>query len=318
MKSDVAVKITEPSLSVEDPIVVVCGADNTYAMPLAVTIRSAVENLNSDRKLIWYVIDGGITPGNKRRILKSMPQSLLGNQLEIRWVRRPDVFSDEVVLSDHLPSLQDLPNATFYKLLIPDVLPKEFKKAIYMDCDVIVNESLTKLWDIEMGDNYLLSRVNSCVPSVSHPDGLLDWEQLGFRPDDKKFAAGVLVFNLDKWRADDLCAKALNYLANNKQYIRWHESDVLHAVVVRQWGIIDSQWNAYKGITMSEAELKDAFIVHYMSMAKPWVVKEKSPASDWYFRYLRMTDWSGYNHTAPQRLWRRLKREVKKLRSKFR
>lgn len=44
----------------DDPIVVVCAADNNYAMPLSVTIRSALENLGSDRHLLLFVIDGGI------------------------------------------------------------------------------------------------------------------------------------------------------------------------------------------------------------------------------------------------------------------
>lgn len=35
-----------------DPIVVVCAADNNYAMPLAVTVRSAILNLKSKRKIL--------------------------------------------------------------------------------------------------------------------------------------------------------------------------------------------------------------------------------------------------------------------------
>lgn len=68
MESNVSLKTVEPFLLQQDPVVAVCGADNNYAMPLAVTIRSAVENFNSDRKFIWFVIDGGITPRNKCRI----------------------------------------------------------------------------------------------------------------------------------------------------------------------------------------------------------------------------------------------------------
>lgn len=305
---------TLPSIPLNEPIVVVCAADDNYAMPLTVTIRSALENLGSSRKLLLFIIDGGITQRNKCRILKS----LTSEQCEIRWVSSPEVFDEKMVLSDQLPSLQSLPNATFYKLLIPDLLPKQFTTAIYLDGDLIVRESLEKLWNFDIKENYLLGPENENVPTVSHPLGLLNWKELGFSADDKKFSAGVLVLNLEKWRSDNMCAKALDYLAHNKQYIRWHESDILAAIVGRQWGALDSRWNRVEARFLTQEEVNDSFILHFTSYSKPWIAIEKNPASDLFFHYLAMTDWSGYRHTILQRLWRRLKREVKSLQSRFR
>ncbi len=311
--------VTTQSTLEEHPIVAVCAADNNYSMPLAVTIRSAMENFNSSRKLLWFVIDGGITPHNKRRILKSLNSEMLSSgQCEIRWLPKPDVFDDKVVLSDQLPSLQSVPNATFYRLLLPEILPKQFKKAIYMDCDVAVNASLEKLWEIDIENNYILAARNAFSHTISHPkSGLLNWRELGFSADDKKFAAGVVVLNLEKWRSDDMCSKALDYLAHNQQYIRWHDSDVMHAIVKHQWGEVDFKWNFYKERVSSPEEVKNAFIVHFMSKSKPWIAIEKTHESNLFFHYLAMTDWSSFRHTIPQRLWRRLKREIKSLQSRF-
>jgi lipopolysaccharide biosynthesis glycosyltransferase len=310
---------TDLSTIEEEPIVVVCAADNNYAMPLAVTIRSAMENFNSSRKLLWFVMDGGIVQRNKRRILKSLNSEMLtSGQCEIRWLSKPEVFDDNVILSDQLPSSQYVPNPTFYRLLLPNLLPKQFKKAIYMDCDVAVNANLEKLWEIDIDDNYILAARNANSHTISHPDsGLLNWRELGFAADDNKFAAGVLVINLEKWRADDLCTKAMDYLANNEQYIRWHDSDVLHAVVKNQWGAVDGKWNFYKDRCGSQEEVNNAFLVHFISPSKPWIAIEKTHESNLFFHYLRMTDWAGYKHTVPQRLWRRLKREIKGFKSKF-
>ena len=53
-------------LAVNDElIVVVCAADDNYAMPLAVTVRSALVNLKSQRKILLFIIDGGIKNHNK-------------------------------------------------------------------------------------------------------------------------------------------------------------------------------------------------------------------------------------------------------------
>jgi len=314
MKTSNYVNETLLSTPLNEPIVVVCAADDNYAMPMVVTIRSALENLDNSRKLLLCIMDGGITKRNKRRIVKSLSLK----QCEIKWIPRPDVFDDKIILSDQLPSLKFLPNATFYKLLIPSLLP-QFAKAIYLDCDLVVRESLEKLWNLDLEENYLLSPETKDVITVSHPNfGLLNWKELGFSADDKRLTAGVLVFNLEKWRTDNMCTKALEYLVHNHQYIRWHESDVLAAIVGRQWGVLDSRWNRVEARFLTDEEVKDSFILHFTSYSKPWIAIEKNPASELFFRYLAMTDWSGYRHTIPQRLWRRLKRETKSRLKKIR
>ena len=47
--------------SARDPVVVCC-ADEAYALPLAVTVRSALDHLDPSRVLDLYVVDAGITP----------------------------------------------------------------------------------------------------------------------------------------------------------------------------------------------------------------------------------------------------------------
>jgi lipopolysaccharide biosynthesis glycosyltransferase len=213
--------------------------------------------------------------------------------------------------------MQRLPNSAYYRLLIPKLLPKELRKAIYLDCDIVVNGNLEKLWEVDIGNNYILAAKNIFSITVSDPEGLLNWKELGFAPNDPKFMSGILVLNLNRWRSDDMCNKALDYLAHNLQYIRWHDSDVLHGIVKRQWGQIDARWNFYQGRPLTQKEVDDAFIIHYISPAKPWAAIEKTNENNLFFHYLRMTDWHRYKHTVPQRLWRRLKREVKNFKSRF-
>src|SRR5689334_18317770 len=67
-------------------IAVVCAADDAYAMPLAVTVRSALENLKGNRKIILFIIDGGIKQPNKQKVIKS----LASEKCEIHWIENPD------------------------------------------------------------------------------------------------------------------------------------------------------------------------------------------------------------------------------------
>ena len=64
-----------------DPIVVLA-ADDNFAMPLAATVRSALENLSPERTLRLYVLDGGLSDATKERLIRSWP----AGRFQIAWV----------------------------------------------------------------------------------------------------------------------------------------------------------------------------------------------------------------------------------------
>src|SRR5262249_27136885 len=66
----------------ERDAVVVLAADDHFAMPLAVTIRSALDRLAPDSKLRIFVLDGGISDASKARVLASLPDG----RFELTWV----------------------------------------------------------------------------------------------------------------------------------------------------------------------------------------------------------------------------------------
>ncbi|WP_366414836.1 glycosyltransferase [Paenibacillus sp. GP183] len=38
----------------------------------------------------------------------------------------------------------------YYRIVIPHLLDKSIKKALYLDCDIIVKEDIRKLWNINI------------------------------------------------------------------------------------------------------------------------------------------------------------------------
>lgn len=311
-----------------DSIVVVCAADDQYAMPLAVTIRSAIENLKGDRKIALFIIDGGIKERNKRRILESWD----AEKCTVSWIPSPDHLFGEIEVNRQ-PTYGDVPVAilsiaTYYRILIPELLPKDLKKAIYLDSDLAVVGDLGELWDIDVKDNYLLAAQEFLTPYVSSPLGLVNYRELGFSEDSKYFTPGVLVFNLEKCRADNLCARCIKYLHTHREFIRWHDSDVLNAVIAGEWGQLHPKWNqmsyiydcsSWKDTGYSEEVFNEALnhplIVHFAKPSKPWNSREKHPLQHLFFHYLDMTAWSGWRLTIWRRLQRRLSREIKQFKN---
>src|SRR5207302_5181162 len=54
-----------------EPISIVSAADDNYAMPLAVTIRSVIDSLPKHQPLAVNILDGGLTDESKRRLARS-------------------------------------------------------------------------------------------------------------------------------------------------------------------------------------------------------------------------------------------------------
>ncbi len=295
----------------DEPIVVVCAADDNYAMPLAVTMRSALEHLATNRKIVFFIIDGGIKEQNKQKILKSVKSE----QCYVKWLAKPDErrLGADVWISGHITI------ASYYRLFLVELLPDQYKKIIYLDCDLVVKKDLGQLWDMEMGESYLLGVPDYKIPYLSSPDC-------------KYFNAGVLVINLQKWRANNITDKVNKYLQKNKGYITFHDQDVLNTLFAGNWGELDPRWNHQsidtidQGLMWKEDKFPEdiykyqhykSYIIHYTSPKKPWNTLEKCPRNDEFFHYVDKTAWSGWRFTVWYWNWTRLVGRIKRLRSKF-
>jgi lipopolysaccharide biosynthesis glycosyltransferase len=292
-----------------ETIVIVCASDDNYAMPLAVTARSALENLNRDRSVVLFIIDGGIRNRNKQRILKTIESE----NCEVIFTPISQVSTDSIEKL-HAYTVTEgqtkkyLSIATYFRLFIPELLPKQIEKVIYLDCDLIIKGDLNQLWQIDLGENYLLAVRDSWMPSAK--DGLLNYQQQGIEPNAKYFNAGVLVINLKKWRVDNIFPRAIECLNQNKEYIRFADQDILNTLFSGQWGELDPRWNVtarvYEYSSWEESPYsedvynnlinKDPYIIHFVSGEKPWNSRDV-PLKEHFFHYVDRTAWSGWRFT---------------------
>lgn len=292
----------------EKTVVLVCAADDNYAMPLAVTLRSVLENLGKGRRISLFIIDGEIRQSNKRKIENSLQSEKIS---DLTWLNPTESLLSNVEVSSYYTK------AIFYRLLIPELLPK-YSKAIYLDSDVVVNTDLGDLWDVDIEDFYILAARDLYFPTIlSAPYiKLLQSQELKI---DKFFNSGVLSINLDKWRIDKIGIKAVKYISQYKLL----DQEGLNIVLKDKWKEIDPRWNQTCGIyeceswdksPFSEEEFKDVvnnpLIIHFTSADKPWNSIGRHPAQSLFYHYLDMTDWSGWRFTHWKRLQRRLFREI--------
>jgi lipopolysaccharide biosynthesis glycosyltransferase len=303
-----------PSFPATEPIVLVCAADDNYAMPLAVMLRSALENLGDKRKLSIFIIDGGIKAENKQKIAHSINL----NRVELAWLTPVEKLLDEVKTATYYTK------AIHHKVFIPELLP-QYQKAIYLDSDLLVFEDLGKLWDIDMND------WNALAVEDIYPDPLVHGYRDLLPPEDyedlKVFNSGVMVINLEKCRSEKTSIKAIEYVS---QYKLPGNQVALSLTLKDKWKELDPRWNRTAGIYEYDSWEKSPFsqdefnnlvnhpyIIHFTSADKPWNSINRCPEQELFYHYLDMTAWSGWRFTQWKRMQRRLVREVNGIQKKL-
>ena len=277
-------------------IAVVYGVDNRFAVPLAASIESALDNLSRGHQLDVHIIDGGISARNRSRLV----QSFGGRPCRLIWLQ-PD--------QPALASLKvggAISVATYYRLLIPRLLPAH-PKVIYLDADVIVERDLVELWNVPLEGHHVLAVQDQGIRVISGPFGLSNYRSLSIPEGSKYFNAGVLVLDLTKWRENQTAERIVDYVRDQHEHIRFHDQDGLNAILWHDWGELDPRWNQMPQILqVAKAEnspfdpetfrllTTKPYIIHYASADKPWRFGCHHPAREQFFLYLNRTAFRGF------------------------
>ncbi len=270
-----------------DSVVVACAANATYALPLAVMLRSAADHLSPERHLEAWIVDDGLGESAKQLIADSLPPSA-----KLNWLQplRRDF--------DGIPLWGRMPITTYDKLTIAEVLPTQVSKAIWLDCDTLVLANLGELWDMPVGNSHALAVTDSLVPTVSSRFGVSGFSEFGIDPRSPYFNAGVMVIDANKWRASKIAAGALDYLKRFRGRVVFWDQEALNAMLAGKWTEIEPRWNWSANLdrlsnngSMSSHE---QCIIHFSGNIKPWVVREATDANALYFRTLDATAWRGW------------------------
>jgi lipopolysaccharide biosynthesis glycosyltransferase len=305
-------------------VVVVSAADDGYAMPLAVTIRSALDHLGPGRRMRVFVLDGGLSDESAARMMTSWRDP----RLAVEWIR-PDLQQvSDLVVSHQVNSV------TYLRLLMPHLLPSDVGRVIYIDADMLVRRDLGQLWDEPQADHAALAvpcvaapyidasslpNFEACRPYLAAVTPVANFRELGLPSGGKYLNGGLLVANLDQWRRDRFSEQMLRCLRDHRQHVLWWDQYALNVVLAGRWRALDYRWNqgahlyAYPGwrnSPLDEAAFdqlrRDPWIVHFCSPSKPWQYFCPHPFTRSWRKCLRGTAWKDWRPQRPAdfvRLW---------------
>ncbi|MGH7177826.1 MAG: glycosyltransferase family 8 protein [Tepidisphaeraceae bacterium] len=266
------------------PVVIACAADQRYALPLTVMLRSVLANLSPGRKLVVHVVDGGIACQDKQRVAASMS----AERCTIRWV------SPERSRFVGLPLWGRMPIATYDKLLVCELLPHGTSKVLWLDCDLLALADVGKLWDLPLDSHHVLAVQDAIVPNVSSRWGVAGHQEIGLDPNAKYFNAGVVLVDLNLWRRDDVAGKALTYLRQYRDDVYFWDQEGLNAALSGRWGELDPRWNWNASLGTLKRDGEGAWIAHFSGALKPWRYRGQSGHHARFYEYLDQTEWAGW------------------------
>jgi lipopolysaccharide biosynthesis glycosyltransferase len=299
-------------MQMREPIVVVTGADENYAIGLAVTVRSMLEHLSPQSRVHLYVMDGGISEDTKVELMNSWSD----DRIEIHWLKANMARLGHLVISGHLN------HTTYLRLLIPEILPESASKAIYLDSDLLIRRDITELWNEPMDGASALAGQETGAPyvdaevvwkhlpskysKVGITTPVRNYREIGMNPNAKIFNAGVLVVNVDYWREHAIPQQAYECLEKHRDFVLFCDQYALNVVLANTWREIDTRWNQtahfynygncenspFDGRTF-ELLKNDPWICHFTWKYKPWMEGCDHPFQREYIERMQQTHYVG-------------------------
>lgn len=303
-------------------------------MPLAVSVRSLLEKLNPQRRVHLYLLDAGMKPATHARLRESWQ----GFPVEVTALR-PDIARlTDLRISDHVTQ------TTYFRLLIPELVPQELNRVIYLDSDLLVRRDLSNLWEKPLDDAWCLAAPDCAAPvldaletlpnarrcvewlAAAHP--IPNYRQLGLPGQQPYLNGGVLVINVAAWREERLTNRMLACLREHASSVLWWDQYALNVVLAGKWRAVDMRWNQgsqiYQYPDWQRSPLpqqqfnqlrSDPWIVHFNSPSKPWHAWNRHPFQKAFLDVLDRTAWRGTRPTlldavykAPLVCWRNMLR----------
>ncbi|PAD87939.1 hypothetical protein CHH55_10190 [Niallia circulans] len=270
-----------------EKINIVFSVDNNYIEHFVVSLISLLENNLENTKLNIIVIDGGI---------EKKTQGFLSELAD----KYNAILSFEKINNDMLNGVNlegHISEATYYRIMIPELFPENIKKVIYLDSDVLVRKDIMELWDTEIGDSVI------GAIKLNEYNG---YDKIDIPKDAPYFNAGVLVINLDKWREEQITRKAFEYIKRHPEKLIAHDQSILNYLLYDKWHQVDYKWNVrtqifsldylnagFDNFESFEEVKEDPSIVHFTTASKPWHYLNNHPFKKEYFYYL---DKTGYEY----------------------
>lgn len=231
--------------------------DDNYAPYLGAAIRSLTQNASRDHLCKIYVLTTSLSGSNCRALRRCVKGCA---ELEFVNVQESlDRISSKLHLRDYYSK------ATYYRFFIAELFP-QYEKAVYLDCDIIVNGDISELYNVDLGNNLLGAVRDEVVyqtPVFSeYVERVLEVSRNSY------FNAGVLLLNLAEFRRRDILG-SFTKLLSKRRFDVAQDQDYLNVISYGSVVKIGIEWNK-PPIVDEILGSSIPKLVHFNLNRKPW------------------------------------------------
>lgn len=167
----------------------------------------------------------------------------------------------------------------YYRLMLPDMLPGDCDRLLYLDVDLIVNKSLNELYYMDFVGKEIMAAVDCCGNKSMDIFGEKQKEMFApmFEQGYQYFNSGVMLLNIEKIRENHNFATYMKAVEEWNYQMEAPDQDILNYVHWQNVGYINyEKYNMFARIAHNRhytyEQIKESVaIIHYTGQ-KPWDV----------------------------------------------
>lgn len=249
--------------------------DQNYLSPFYALLMSILEH-NRQHNIVFHAIITGVSDKTQQEIRDLIKQ----NNGDIHFYQIDQNFVSKFVLVSKWTS------AVYYRLFFPFLIPAEVKRLLYIDTDALVVNDLSELYQHDL-QHYPVGAVYDNYVKIA--------PQLGIEKEGSYFNSGVLLMDIERWKEQQISEKAMQFLADYPEKIKFVDQDALNAVLKDNWKKLDWKYNTMyswipEDIRKDQLDnfIKDKVILHF-TLQRPWNTLCRNRFRDLYHHYLQIS-----------------------------
>ena len=290
---------------------IVYASDDKFAEILGVSLVSLYESSKDMGDILVYVLDSGISIENRDKLLTVCREY---ERIDIQFIHARDISKKlEMKVATDRGSLSQ-----YARLFVSSDLPENLGRVLYLDCDIIIKQSIRELWNLDLQGR----TIGALMDAFSkYYRANIDLEE-----NDIMFNSGVMLIDLEKWRKDRVEDKLLEFISRKNGWIQQGDQGALNAVLSKDTYCIEPRFNSvtifydftYKEMMVyrkppefyGEEEVCEAvnkpLLIHFTTSFKslrPWVKGCRHRYVDEWMKYKEMSPWNDsklWNDNRPQ------------------
>ena len=275
----------QPIQQAFEPVSICFASDDNYAPYLKVAIYSLLCNRNRERSYDIIILH--------KRISKEHQGEILGladgkSGVSIRFINVAEADSELQSDVGYYYAVE-----TNYRLLLFSELFQNYRRILYLDCDIIVTGDVGGLFDVDLEGKSAagvedvgfrwLAYTKRAIFLDNKPYNVLNYctDVLGMKDPGSYVNAGVLLLDLEKCRQKVSFRDIVETLHSRNFF--YNDQDVLNILLEGNIKQVDCKWNYMNNIAFylecDRKEFRELYldlrredyrIIHYISAKKPW------------------------------------------------